>query len=246
MAVEIAGGVAVVRIGTGARRNALSRDALRELSEAARRLAAEAAAAAVVLAARGPDFASGADLRDVLAALADPEDYIAGVQAAVEAWAALPLPTVAALEGWVLGLGLELAAACDLRVAAEGARLGLPEIRHGLHPAAGGLVRLSRLLGPSWTLRLALTGDPVPARELAPTGFFALLCDDGQAEAEALRLARFLAERPAAARATKAALRAAEPPGLVEGLAAERRGFARLLNSPDAAERLRAFLGAGR
>lgn len=239
-------GVAVVRLGTGLRRNALSLASLARLTAVARRLAAgaEPSLGAAVLTARGPDFSSGADLAEVLAARSDPEAYIGRVQEAVAAWAELPCPTVAALEGWVLGLGLELAAASDLRVAAKSARLGLPEIRHGLHPAAGGLVRLARLIGPSFALRLALTGEAVAASDLVATGFIAHLAEDGQAEAHALRLARFLAERPLAARAAKEAVRSSEPPGLVAGLAAERRGFARSVGAPETARRLAAFFGA--
>lgn len=236
-------GVVLVRFGDPARRNALSRSVLQALGRTARQLA-EGRARAAVVAGRGDHFSSGADLADVRAAARAPATYIQEVQDAIAAWAALPFPTVAAIEGWALGGGLELAAACDLRIASREARVGLPEIRWGLHPAAGGLARLPRLLGLAWTTRLAYSGEPVTAPELAPTGFFARLTDPGASVAGALEVAAFIADRPGAAGTIRRLLRAAGSPD-GEALRGERQGFARCLAQPGTLARLDAFLADG-
>jgi enoyl-CoA hydratase len=106
-----------------------------------------------------------------------------------------PIPTIAAIEGHCLGGGLELALACDLRVAGETSRLGLPEVKLGVFPAGGGTERLPRLIGESRARELIYTGEPVDAREAWRIGLINRVAPAGQALAVALELARTIAAR---------------------------------------------------
>jgi len=175
---------------------------------------------AVVLRGSGPDFSVGLDLHRTAPQLAalqgDREGFlalVAGMQRAVETVAALPVPTVAALHGWCIGAGLELAAACDLRVCDAGARFSLPEVRLGIVADLGGLSRLPRLVGEGWTRQLALTGRPIDAARAERIGLVTeVLATPDETLAHAHALARELATLPAAAlRGTKHVLNAAAP-----------------------------------
>ena len=108
-----------------------------------------------------------------------------------------PIPTIAAIEGHCLGGGLELALACDLRVAGETARLGLPEVKLGVFPGGGGTERLPRLIGESRARELIYTGEPVDAREAWRLGLVNRVSPPGQALAVAGELGRTIADRPA-------------------------------------------------
>ena len=107
-----------------------------------------------------------------------------------------PVPTIAAIEGHCLGGGLELALACDLRVAGETSRLGLPEVKLGVFPGGGGTERLPRLIGEARARELIYTGEPVDAREAWRIGLVNRLAPAGQALAAAQELGRVIAARP--------------------------------------------------
>ena len=170
--------------------------------------------------------AYGDALRAVLARLASPD-----------------LITIAAIEGVALGGGLELAMACTLRVAGAGARLGLPEVKLGLIPGAGGTQRLPRLVGRGRALDIMLTARQVPAAEAAAIGLVDRLVDVGGALGAALELAAEL--RPASAKAQAAVIRAVDAAGdlpLADGIGVEREEVGRQLDEGDGREGLAAFL----
>jgi 3-hydroxyacyl-CoA dehydrogenase len=145
--------------------NALSHRVRAGLAAALRQAAADPAVRAVVLAGWGRSFSAGADIRE-FGKPAEPPS----LRAVQDAIAAMAKPVVAALHGTVLGGGLELALACPFRIAAADARLGLPEIKLGLVPGAGGTQLLPRLVGPEKALRLILSGEPIGAAEALEDG----------------------------------------------------------------------------
>ena len=158
------------------------------------------------------------------------------------ALANLAIPTIAAIEGNALGGGLELALCCDIRIAAEGARLGLPEVRLGAIPGSGGTQRLTRLVGPGRAKRLILVGDPVDARTAYDLGVVELVVPAGEAEATAIELAQSVAQRgPLAVREAKRLIDFAVEGHLTEGLAAELAASERVFSSQDLLEGARAF-----
>ena len=160
------------------------------------------------------------------------------------ALAELPMPTIAAIEGNALGGGLELALCCDLRVAAESALLGLPEVSLGAIPGSGGTQRLTRLVGPGWAKRLILTGDPVDSALAHQIGLVEYMSARGEAEAVALEIARTVASRgPLAVREAKQLIDLAVDTPLAEGLASELAASERVFSSEDLLEGARAFAG---
>lgn len=211
---------------------------------------AEAAGARVLLLTSSvPEyFAAGADLK--LLGAADRvafERYLDGLRAVIERVAALPLLSIAVIDGYALGGGLELAMACTMRLASTRSRLGVPEIKLGLLPGAGGTQRLPRLVGRGAALDLLLTGRSVLGEEAARIGLVDLVVGEETLHAEAMRLAVSLAAGPVdALAATVRCVDAARDLPLADGMAVERVEILTLFDSEDAREGIEAFLGKRR
>jgi len=152
-------------------------------------------------------------------------------------------PVIAAVSGWCLGGGCELAMALDLIVAAESAKFGQPEIKLGVIPGAGGTQRLTRAIGKSRAMEMILTGEPMDAAEAHARGLVARVVPDELLVEDALTLAAQIAARsPVALRVAKEAVNAAYEMGLTEALEHERRLFYLLFASEDQTEGMAAFL----
>ncbi len=240
--VEVAGPVATIRIDRPPA-NALSLAVSLELRDATRAVAADPSVRAVVLWGGERIFAAGADIAAMAEqGPAEVEPQVAALEGACRDLEALPKPVVAAICRYALGGGYELALACDLRIAGSDAKVGLPEIRLGIIPGAGGTQRLPRLVGLRVARELIYSGRHVPAEEALALGLVDRLVPPGEVYAAALAEAEALARGPTVALgAAKAALRAAAE-GLEAGLAAERREFLRLFETRDRVEGMRAFL----
>lgn len=189
-------------------------------------------------------FAAGADIK--LMAAADAAAFSAyggSLRRLMDRIAGLDRPSIAAINGRALGGGLELALACSLRVASEGALLGLPEPKLGLIPGAGGTQRLPRLVGRGRALDIMLTGREVGAREAFAIGLIERLADAGGALPAAITLATQLAalSRPALAAILSCVDDAAQLP-IQDGMTREAQRVASLFDSPDGKEGLAAFL----
>jgi enoyl-CoA hydratase len=157
--------------------------------------------------------------------------------------AALPMPTIAAIEGNALGGGLELALACDLRIASERARLGLPEVRLAVIPGAGGTQRLPRVVGVARARELILTGKVLAAAEAERIGLVHEVVPAGEAAARASAIGEEIALRgPLAVREAKRLLDLATETDLEEGLAAELEASVRIFATDDMLEGATAFL----
>ncbi|HEV3452819.1 MAG TPA: enoyl-CoA hydratase-related protein [Acidimicrobiia bacterium] len=236
-------GVAVLRVDRPPL-NALSRAVLAELARAAEAVAGAPDVHAVVVAGGERAFAAGADIEELQTT--DPDAIAAAFRVAFDAVAAIPRPVVAAIRGVALGGGLELALACDLRVAGDSARLGQPEILLGIIPGAGGTQRLPRLVGPARAKELVFSGRHVAADEAAAIGLVDRVVADGDAEATALDWARSLAGGAVAAMglAKRAIDRGLDGP-LGAGLDLERGAFVEACRTDDAATGIRSFLERG-
>lgn len=223
------GGVVVVELHRPAKLNALSTTLEQALLDVVRSPAVEEARA-VVFTGSERAFSAGADtseLRDMSAERI--AGYYRGSGSLYEAVARLPQPTLAAISGYCLGGGLELALACDLRIADEDAQFGLPEVGLGILPSSGGVTRLTRMLGPAVTRQLVLSGERFPAAEAHRLLLVAEVVAPGQALATALEKARRLAQQPPLAVAwTKAAIDAAAESSTSTSLLVEQLAYAAL------------------
>lgn len=237
--------VLVVSWARPERRNAMDAGVTDALAEVIAQAVATSAAA-LVLYGQGGDFSAGADLAEVRAVSAGDETaalrYSERLQALAEALECLPVPVVAAIEGVCLGLGLELALAASARVAASDARLGLPEMRHGLYPAAGGTARLPEAIGEGRARAWILDGRIADADAARAAGLVDLVVAPGEAREAALALAGRRASMAQAGHLFLEARRAGRGEGFAAALAAERAGFARLVRSAGVRQRLDAFL----
>lgn len=224
--------------------NALGTAVIEGLSSALDRVEADRSRVIVVRSEVDGYFVAGADLK--LLADADGDGflrYLERLRGVLERLAALAQLSVAAVDGFALGGGLELAMACTLRVATPRAKLGVPEIKLGLLPGAGGTQRLPRLIGRGPALDLLLTGRSIGGEDGARLGLVDRLAPDGEANAVAAELATTLAAGPAEAlAATVRCADTARDVPLREGLAVERDEIVRLFTTPDAREGIRAFI----
>lgn len=223
--------------------NALNSDLLYELSVAFEIAAADANVYALILTGAGRAFIAGADisnLQKLSDAFGGREAALAG-QDAANSLAALPFPTVAAINGFALGGGLELALACDLRVASPKAKLGLPEVGLGLIPGYGGTQRLPRLIGSGRALDLIFTGRHVPADEALQLGLVNRVADDALEAAKEL-VAQILKNAPVALGLAKEAIVRGSDVTLPQGLEIEADLFGMITTTEDMKEGTTAFL----
>jgi enoyl-CoA hydratase len=162
------------------------------------------------------------------------------IYSALEAY---PKPVIAMINGYCLGGGCELAMACDIRIAASGARLGQPEMNLGLIPGGGGTQRLPRLVGEGRAMKLVMTGEMISGDEAADMGLVDEVADDADLEDRTLELARTIASKsPVALQAAKESILAARRTSLDEGLKFERGWFSLLFSTRDKEEGVEAFL----
>jgi len=242
--VVVEGAVATVTLDRPEVRNAISRAMVDELHAALEALAAREDVHALVLTGAGKAFASGADiaeLRDRRAA--DAKEGINGALfSRVECF---PRPTVAAVSGYALGGGCELALACDFRIATHTSRFGQPEVTLGIMAGAGGVRRLPALVGLAHARRLLFRGEVIDAAEALRIGLVDQVVADDDALRAAVRawLAPILAAAPEAVRLTKASLLARQHGACEEDLARlDGEHQARLFEHPEKFARMDAFL----
>ncbi len=225
--------------------NAVGRQMVRELSRAFDEIERDDAARAVVMTGGASKFFSaGADVGEFSRlSPAETADYLSEGSALWSRIETFPKPVVAAVNGFALGGGAELAFVCDVRIAGESARFGLPEITLGLIPGWGGIQRLTRLIGKGRALELALTGRPLGAQEALQAGLATQLVADDDLQDRAFEAAKGLAAMaPLAVAAIKERITAGlgQPPG--ESARGDLETFLRVLRTQDAQEGIAAFL----
>ena len=244
---EIDGAVAVVTIDHPPV-NALSAPLLEELEAELARLDTDDAVRAIVLKGAGERaFVAGADISEFPtlreAAHDDNGGSARGIQRLGHRMDAARTPIVAAIHGFCLGGGLEVAMCCDIRVAAEDAQLGQPEIKLGLIPGGGGTQRLPRLVGLGRAMLLNMTGDFIDGRTAYEWGLVERVVPRDEVHEAALEIARTIAARsPVAIGILRELARTTRDLPLEEGLRREAEGFRRCLGSEDGLEGVTAFL----
>jgi enoyl-CoA hydratase len=239
--VERDGAIAIVLLNRPEQLNALSDELMEELVSTLIELDRDKAVRAIVLGGSERAFAAGADIGELAQASAIDLYY----QRRIERWDAIRglwTPLIAAVSGYCLGGGCELAMACDLIVASESAQFGQPETGLGIIPGAGGTQRLTRAVGKALAMDLILSGRRLSAQEAFAAGLVARVVGDEAWLEEAKGLAREIAEKgPVATRLAKESVDRAFETTLTAGLEAERRALYLAFASEDAKEGLTAF-----
>ncbi|MFO1089264.1 MAG: enoyl-CoA hydratase-related protein [Hyphomicrobiales bacterium] len=235
-------GTATIRLSRPEKRNALDVPTRKALAETCRAIADDEDIRAVVLTGGPEVFVAGADLKD-FATL----DAVAMMKRRSERWwnavFEVPQPMIAAVNGFALGGGMELAMACDIIIAGEGAKFGQPEVKVGIMPGAGGTQRLTRAVGKYNAMRLVLTGDIIDAAEAHRIGLVSEVVPDPSVYDTALRLAQSIARLPPiAVQQTKEAVLLGIDASLGAGLALERKAFQLTFATNDKKEGMTAFL----
>jgi enoyl-CoA hydratase/carnithine racemase len=244
--LEVAAGVATIRVDRP-KMNALNAQVQEEIREAAIEASARDDVRAVVLYGGEKVFAAGADIKE-MADLSYTEMVVRSgrLQSAFTAVAKIPKPVVAAVTGYALGGGCELAMCADIRIAGEGATLGQPEILLGIIPGAGGTQRLTRLVGPAKAKDIIFTGRFVKADEALRIGLVDQVVPDDDVYTAALAWARRFSSAAAfALRAAKGAVDRGLEVDLETGLEIERLEFAALFATRDQGIGMRSFVEKG-
>ncbi|MGH9381404.1 MAG: enoyl-CoA hydratase/isomerase family protein [Thermoanaerobaculia bacterium] len=241
---EQEGRVAILTVNRPDKLNALNQEVRDRALELLAEIEEDDSVGCVVLTGTGEKaFIAGADIgefdgrtpMDQRQAMASPRIF--------DVMAEYPKPVIAMIQGFCLGGGCELAASCDLRIAAETARFGQPEIKLGLIPGGGGTQRLPRLIGTGQTLRLVLSGEMIDAVEAASIGLVEMVVPAAELRERTLALAaKVAAMSPLTLKVAKQAVRAAERLPLADGLAYERDLFCLCFSTDDMREGVKAFL----
>ncbi len=238
---RVEGQVALCTLNRPEARNALSPGLRQELAESVERYDADDQVNCIVIAGNDEAFAAGADVK----ALSERSinDELSPSESFWRRMAAVRKPMIAAVSGWALGGGCELALTCDMIVASESAEFGQPEITLAIIPGGGGTQRLARVIGKQRAMELVLTGRRFNAEEAKRLGIVNKISKRDEWLTDAMELAAVIARRPPlAARLAKQAVLAAEETGLTAGVEAERRLFGVAMATEDRVEAMQAFL----
>ncbi len=244
--LSIDGAIAYITLSRPEALNALNGKVFNELKDAFAQVRANRAVRVVILTGEGNAFVAGADIKEMQVRAAKPagiRTFTKFGQGVLHDMETLPQPIIAAINGFALGGGLELALACDIRIASSEARLGFPEVGLGILPGLGGTQRAPRLAGCGAAAELIFTGDLISAEEAARVG----LVNRVVAPARLMETARKLAERiasrgPIAVAQAKAAILATQQLPLAKGMAFELDCTSKVMATPDRAEGMQAFI----
>lgn len=241
--VEKRGAVALLTLNRPDALNALNAALLHELADLLEEQDRDASIGAIVITGSAKAFAAGADIKE-MQNLSFPSVYVEEAFGVVDRIAATRKPVIAAVAGFALGGGCELAMACDIVIAADTARFGQPEITLGVMPGFGGTQRLVRAIGKAKAMDLYLTGRMMDAAEAERSGLAARVVPAGELLEEALKIATRIASfsRPSVLMLKESVGRAFEL-GLSEGIRFERRLFQSLFATEDQKEGMAAFIG---
>lgn len=239
---EVRGRVAVITLDRPEARNAINGELATSIEAAIDRLEGDDDLWVGILTHTGPAFCAGADLKEIAAgnaaALWTERGGFGGIVLRERT-----KPLIAAVDGHAVAGGTEIALACDLRVASTETLFGIPEVKRSLVAAAGGLVRLPRVLPPAIAMELAITGDTLSAERAHHFGMINDLCEPGTAVATAMALAdRVLANAPLAVQASRRLILEAPEQSDREGMRAASQAMAELSSTADYAEGPRAFI----
>ncbi|CAL4967953.1 unnamed protein product [Urochloa decumbens] len=238
-------GILELRLERPEVKNAINWDVMGRLRSAIQKIQADATAKVVLVASSVPGaFCAGADLKERrLMSSSEVGEYAGSLRSTFSSFEALPIPTIAVIEGAALGGGLELALSCDLRICGENAELGLPETGLAIIPGAGGTQRLPRIVGVSRAKELIFTGRRCDAAEAVRMGLANYCVPAGEAYQKALDIAREITQKgPLGIRMAKKAInQGMEVSDMPSALAVEGECYEQLLHTQDRLEALAAF-----
>lgn len=237
-------GIATITFNRPKSLNALSLKTWNELAYLAEEIENDDSVKCVIVTGGNKFFAAGGDIGEMNALKpVEGELFINKVHYAVDKLANLNKPVIAAIAGIALGGGCEVALACDIRIIAEGAKIGLPEINLGIFPGGGGTQRLMQTVGIGWAKDMILTGEPIDSEAAFRIGLVTRVVPPDQLMGEAVKLAKKLAEKaPITIRATKQCLNISMNTDLVSGLQFEKKAFCQVMFTEDAKEGTGAFM----
>lgn len=241
--VDVSESIATLTVDRPAVKNALDLQTVAEFHAALDGLALDAEVGVLIITGAGEtSFVSGADINDIRARTRD--DGLAAINSSLFAKIdRFPKPVIAAINGYALGGGCELALACDIRVAADSAKFGQPELGLGIIPGAGATQRLPRIVGLGWAKHLVLSGDIIDAKQALEVGLVTAVMPAAQLQVRARELAKkILRQGPLAARLAKLTLNASARVDLDSGLLIETLAQALCYASDDKLEGTTAFL----
>lgn len=241
ISIEVSGRVAVITINRPERRNAIDLATAEAIAAALDQVDERDDVVAAILSGAGRTFCAGMDLKALSTSGQRPITASRGMFGIVERPPSKPI--VAAVEGAALGGGFEVALACDLIVAAQDARFGLPEVKRGLVPAAGGMIRLPRRIPSAVALELLLTGEPIAATRAYDLGLINRVCAPGRARETALELATTIGENaPLAVRTVKQVAERTAGASIADAFEAQQAAVSLVRESVDAQEGTQAFV----
>jgi len=241
---EKADGIGIITLNRPSTMNALNDEMIGDLSRVVDEIAGDREVLAVIITGGDKVFAAGGDIAfmsniDSLQA----EAFVEAIRTVFDKIYQLDKPVIAAISGPALGGGSELALACDIRIAAEDAVFGQPEINLAIIPGAGGTQRLTRVVGPGWAKYLVMTGNVISAATALQIGLITAIVAKGEIMNEAKKIARTLCSKsPVAMKAAKKSLNFGMNVDLPSGLSFELKSFAGLFSSEDQKEGMKAFL----
>jgi enoyl-CoA hydratase len=239
------GAIATIRLNRPQKKNSINAEMRREMAQLLHDVARKSTIRAVIITGGDEIFCAGADIGEMVGTPSAEASYqhAREYQILFDQVESLPQPVIAAVSGYALGGGCELALAADFRVACESARFGLPEIKIGAFPGGGGTQRLARLIGVAKAKEMILTGDPITAEEAFAIGLVIKVATREKYLNEAADLAARLAALPRLAlQASKMLINRSQEIDLASGLEFEARAFAALAHTHDLAEGTQAFL----
>lgn len=243
---EEEGCIAWVTIHNESRRNAITRALMNELTEIFRKLATKETLRAVVLTGAGEKaFSCGVDIEEMAGLMpAQAKAFITRLHSVCQAIRDLPVPVIARIQGYALGGAMEMAASCDLRIAGESARFGMPEVRLGI-PSVIEAALLPHLAGWGWTRRLLLLGEVISVQEALGCGFVERVVEDSRLDQAVEEwLAMLLSAGPNAIREQKALIRKWEDASISQAIAQGIESFHAAYESGEPQRMMRAFLDA--
>ncbi len=240
--LKAAEGIAVLSVDRPEALNALNREIVDQMDELIDQVAADDSVRCLVIHS-DKNFAAGADIK----AMAECDEEGAKVFAFSPTYnkiTKLSVPTIAAIEGYALGGGMELALTADIRIAGKSAKMGFPEVTLGIFPGAGGTIRAPKLIGPALAKEMIFTGDAIKADRALAIGLVNRVVEDDQVLEEAMKLAKRIAKRgPVAVRMVKDVInRGLEEPDVIKGTEIEAEQWAKLFNTYDQKEGMKAFM----
>jgi enoyl-CoA hydratase len=237
--------VATILLNRPQKKNSLNARMRTEMETSLHELARKPGIRAVIITGGDEIFCAGADIGEIEGTSSAEAAYqhARDFQILFDQVESLPQPVIAAVSGWALGGGCELALAADFRIASDTARFGLPEIKIGAFPGGGGTQRLSRLIGVAKAKEMILTGDPITAQQALASGLVMMVVEKGQLMESARQLAEKLAALPRLAlQASKMLINRSQEVDLATGLEFEARTFGGIAHTHDLAEGTKAFL----